>query len=415
MEAKTFSSAICKQDYRETGTEAHCRRVAAWTEELCRATKRTRDEANALAEAAKAHHYPDVMSGTTMARICKDLGVRPPDQVESSEELAHMILAQFRGFSQGNKRVVELSMILEAANLIDEELEYAPFADALVGGTGKEHQHLSALMQKLRLANLRHLDEIIPRLPVYPVAATQLYRLLCSDEFDLAAAAQAASRDQVIAGKLINAANSAFYHPRERINSLERAILYIGTNDARRLLLATSIQPLFSAPKLKMLWEHAVYAAQVAERIAVATGGRVDSAEAFLSGLLHDVGKLAIAQLPAGVIKAIDRLVSRGCQPAAVETVVCGFDHAAAGEHVLRHWNFTDEIVQAIRHHHQPERTTSRLASVLYLTEFWTDSEEDLPSQARLTVALEQLGLTAEELDQLLAEEQGALKVLSDA
>jgi putative nucleotidyltransferase with HDIG domain len=225
------------------------------------------------------------------------------------------------------------------------------------------------------------------RLPVYPAAAMRLHRMLQTD-ITLGALEDVARMDPVIAGKLVKAANSAFYSPARPIRTVAQAISHIGTIDARRILLTSSIQPLYGSPRMRLLWKHSVEAAQVAERIAELSG-KINPGEAFLIGLLHDVGKLAIALLSKEVNDSIQRLLAKGCQPAAAESVLCGFDHAEAGAEVLRQWNFEEELIDAVRHHHQPERSKSPLCSILYLTEFWTDSEEDLPSNARLTAALE--------------------------
>ena len=394
-----------------SGTEAHCNRVAAWAEELCRAARCTREEAAAVTEAARAHHRPDVMHPKNLGRFLGDLGFSSMTGSARENPLAQSILDSFAGRPPADPRIAGLTRIVEVANLLDEELEYAPFAELVSEDNVPGLEAVQGLVRKLRLASLDSLVAITNRLPVYPTAAMQLYQMLSRDEFDLNAATEAASMDQVIAGRLIDAANSAYYHPRERIRTLERAILYIGTNDARRLLLAISIQPLFSSARLKGLWAHALESAQIAESIAAAARS-IDPVEAFLAGLLHDIGKLAICQLPQGVLMAVDRLIHRGCQPTVVETVVCGFDHARAGEHVLRHWKFADDMVEGVRHHHQPERTNSRLASVLYLTEFCTASEEDLPSNARLSVAFERTGISPDQFDSIVQTRKTALTAL---
>ena len=96
----------------------------------------------------------------------------------------------------------------------------------------------------------------------------KLYGLLSSDEVSLPTLDRVAKSDQVIAGKMLQAANSAFYSPRQLIKTVSQAISYVGIEDARRILLASAVQPLFSSPRLRRIWKHAVEAAQVAEQIA---------------------------------------------------------------------------------------------------------------------------------------------------
>ena len=92
---------------------------------------------------------------------------------------------------------------------------------------------------------------------------------------------------------------------------------------------------------------------------------RIDPQEAFLLGLVHDIGRLSVTLMPEDVHEACERLIARGCQSILAELIVFGFDHAESGAEVLKVWNFTPEHIEAIRNHHQPERSeiTYRLRS----------------------------------------------------
>ena len=182
------------------------------------------------------------------------------------------------------------------------------------------------------------------------------------------------------------------------MRGLAQAIAYIGMGRTRQSLMASSVQQLFAKPRMLAVWKHSLEAAEVAERIATAMAG-VDPHEAFLLGLLHDVGRLLITMMPEEVNASIQRLVSNGCQLSLAELVLCGFDHAEAGAETLTKWNFPEEWRLAIKYHHQPERSKSVLSSLLYLTEFWVNAEEDLPSNFRLHTALNRVGLTRADLE----------------
>jgi putative nucleotidyltransferase with HDIG domain len=414
MIAKTFTGQPSPQEGAvEAGTQAHCRRVAAWCDELARKLRLPVHEARALVEAAEQHHQPKPLGASSLCRLMGDLGLPASengyeDAGPGKSRLTDRILNVFnsqRPEPQGD-RISELARMLEAANCFDEQLEYAPFEhdgiekvlNKAVDQRRQIEEAVGFVLQNLRRASRDDLTVILPKLPVYPAIAMRLYRLLAGNDVSLSALESIANTDQVVAGKLLKAANSVFYSPWQPIKSVAQAISYVGTRDARRILLASSIQPLFATPRLRKLWKHALEAAQVAERIA-ALSGKVDPGEAFLMGLLHDVGKLAVSMLSKEINEAVDRLIEKGCQPAVAELVLCGFDHAEAGAEVMRHWKFSEEVVQAVQYHHQPERTGSAMAAVLYLTEFWTDSEEDIPSNARLHTAMNLASLTPESLD----------------
>jgi putative nucleotidyltransferase with HDIG domain len=393
----------------DPGAQAHCKRVAAWCEELSLVLDISGGDASALQEAALMHHHPlAFLQGSS--RLAGELGFAMEEEAAIPRVLsldAEKILSAFlaRRPVAAGRRVNELVRILDMANAFDEQLEFSPF----------ESEQLSAVLQRclerhedgnrsaqfvlryLRKARLGDLAAVIPRLPVYPAVAMKLYTLLSDEEVSLASLDRVAKSDQVIAGKILQAANSVFYSPRQAIKTVSQAISYVGIEDARRLLLASALQPLYASPRLKRIWKHAVEAAQVAEQMA-AMSRNVQPAEAFLIGLLHDVGKLAIALMPAELNSSLDRLIVKGCESAVAEVVVCGFDHAEAGAEILSHWRFTDDVTSAVRHHHAPERSSSPMASILYLVEYWTDSEEDIPSNSRLDAAFQVAGISPEDL-----------------
>jgi putative nucleotidyltransferase with HDIG domain len=393
----------------EPGAQAHCKRVAAWCEELALVLDVSGGDASALQEAAMMHHHPlAFLQGTS--KLAGDLGLVVEDELAvprllSSE--AEQILTAFRArrLVAVSRPINELVRILEMANAFDEQLEFAPFESeqlAAVLQTSLErhddgNRAVQFVLRYLRKARKSDLASVIPKLPVYPAVAMKLYTLLSSDDVSIAGLDKVAKSDQVIAGKILQAANSTFYSPRQVIRTVSQAISYVGIEDARRLLLASAVQPLYSSPRLKRIWKHAVEAAQVAEHLA-RLSRKVDPAEAFLVGLLHDVGKLAMALLPAELNASLDRLIVKGCESAIAEVVVCGFDHAEAGAEILTHWKFGEELTSAIRNHHVPERSASPMAAILYLTEYWTDSEEDIPSNARLEAAFKLAGISPADL-----------------
>jgi putative nucleotidyltransferase with HDIG domain len=406
----------------EPGAQAHCNRVAAWCEALALALDIPAGEAAALHEAAMMHHHPIAfLQGKGFSKLVGDLGFlqeERPNPARLISEEAEQILVALRSKRQNElgRRFQDLANILDIANCFDEQLEFAPFEndslEAVLQQALERHdpsdRAIQFVLRYLRKAKRSDLSGLMSKLPIYPAVAMQLYTLLSKDNVSLPTLDRVAKSDQVIAGKMLQAANSAFYSPRQTVKTVSQAISYVGIEDSRRILLTSAVQPLYSSPRLRKIWKHAIEAAQVAEQIATMSG-KVDSAEAFLIGLLHDVGKLAMVLMPNELNASVERLVSKGCEPAIAEVVICGFDHAEAGADVLRHWKFADDLIAAVRYHHIPERGNSPMASILYLTEFWTDSEEDIPSNSRLDLAFEVAGITPVDLSNTKFEFNEAL------
>ena len=116
---------------------------------------------------------------------------------------------------------------------------------------------------------------------------------------------------------------------------------------------------------------------------------------------MHDIGRLLLNIAPPHVNAARKRLENNGCESQIAELLVCGTDHAGAGALVLDHWNFPLSFVEAVRFHHEPQATDSKLAALLYVVEFWAESNEDPASQVRLNIALERLNLSQDFVTQM--------------
>lgn len=296
--------------------------------------------------------------------------------------------------------------ILEIAEAVHRHFAWEPYempetADPIA----------AAGLECLRVTTPEDLDRAIRSLPVFPMAAQRALRMLMGNEWSGAELEAIASRDQKLAGDLIAAANSWAHGARRRISSLSHAISYIGAARTSRILYASSIKPLFASAHLRELWLHSIAAAQTASTIAEETRS-AEPNETFLAGLIHDIGRLAMAMLPPAFQSRYEHLTQAGCEPFLVERVLSGFSHAQAGARALRSWNFPESMVAAIEFHHEPEKIDSTLAAILFLVEHWTDSSEDVPSAARFKLALDRARITESELAQMVPKEDRSIDAL---
>jgi len=142
-----------------------------------------------------------------------------------------------------------------------------------------------------------------------------------------------------------------------------------------------------------------VAAAQFSSALAGHTGC-VGPEQGLILGLVHDFGAMAVQFAPRETRDIYARLVERGCPAAYVERLLFGCDHGEIGADILAQWDFSGSQIEAVRFHHQPERSDCALAAFLYLVEFWSGLDEDLPSFIRVDDCLSRTGLTLEELTQ---------------
>jgi HD-like signal output (HDOD) protein len=238
----------------------------------------------------------------------------------------------------------------------------------------------------LRGIEIRTLADVPGKLPVFPAAAREVMRLAVEPESTLSGLEHLAKADAVLAGAVISSANSSLFGARQPITELRRAIAHLGTDLTRNVLLAAAMRPFFASARLRPLWVHSLDTAQTADRIAQ-MAGVMPSGEAFLTGLVHDIGRLAFLLAPADVTSRADRLLAAGCPVAAVERALFGADHAQFGALILGQWKFDARMIEAARFHHRPERSSGVHAALIYLAEFRGDADEDIPSFARLKSA----------------------------
>ena len=149
---------------------------------------------------------------------------------------------------------------------------------------------------------------------------------------------------------------------------------------------------------MRPLLPHSLEAAELAHYLAGQTSA-IDRDEAFLCGLLHDVGKLLMDRLNLFDSARMRGLLEHGCPPVYAENLLLGCDHGKAGGDVAAYWKLPAKHVEAIRHHHQPERIDSPMAHLLYLVEWRLGHLEDIPSAHRLALSMHKLGVTERSLE----------------
>ena len=163
-------------------------------------------------------------------------------------------------------------------------------------------------------------------------------------------------------------------------------------------IAATAFRPLFSLPSMRSLLQHAMEAAELAHHLAARVPA-IGREEAFLCGLLHDVGKLLVDRLNLFDSATMRELLDHGCPPVYAENFLMGCDHGKAGGNLAASWRLPARHVDAIRCHHRPESVDSPLAHLLYLVEWRLGHLEDMPSAHRVGLCLRSTGVTEHSLE----------------
>jgi putative nucleotidyltransferase with HDIG domain len=197
-------------------------------------------------------------------------------------------------------------------------------------------------------------------LPSLPSVVVQLIRTFGEADVGVGDLAAQIAKDQAIAAKTLRLANSSFYGLQSRVTTIDQAITVLGFDSVRSLVTAAGIVGQFSACEnerfdFAAFWCHAVGTALSAKGVARQAGCNQEFA--FVSGLLHDIGRLVlVTRFPEQYRAAQAFQRENECDMLRAERAVLGLDHAVVGRALAQHWKFPDLIQRAIGHHHAPER-----------------------------------------------------------
>jgi putative nucleotidyltransferase with HDIG domain len=199
--------------------------------------------------------------------------------------------------------------------------------------------------------------EDLPTLPRTVLRITELVNDPKSSARDLA---RIITDDQVLAARLLKLVNSSFYGFPQRISTITAAIVLLGFDAMRNLLLTTSVFDIFPNRKKanqirqEQLWDHSLGCAVGAKILG--NHLRYDKVEElFVSGLLHDIGKIVEMIFMPEAFTRISRLVrNENVLMITAEEKILGYSHADVGRLLAEKWNLPPKLSSVILHHHQP-------------------------------------------------------------
>jgi putative nucleotidyltransferase with HDIG domain len=385
-----------------TPFQEHCLRVSALAAEIGRRAGLSEMEQSCLKEAGLIHH--DTYMGTATGRLAAWLN--HPSAAPLSNEVVRALRIFHGQDSAADPEARNLAEALRVADAFDEMLEFRRFEarpvaellteiaelESTLGGTGVAATALSDLCRDRR-------NEILAaagRLPVSAIAVLRNLVRVPSNQVTVTALKAAAESDAVLAADLLRAVNSPVQSPHQRLSSLVQAIQYLGTAAAREVLIAGAMRILCASSAVRSLWQHSLRVAADSQSLAERLD--LDPSEAYLAGLLHDIGRLAMQCLHGETAETYQRLREREVPSVWAEWVAFEYDHAEIGATLMENWGASRALIDGIRLHHQPEAGDSHLASILYLAETRNDDRESMPAPDRVIGALADCGLTGDEL-----------------
>jgi len=225
---------------------------------------------------------------------------------------------------------------------------------------------------------------------------------------------QIVRNDPALSARVLRVVNSAFYGLPGQIGSIDRAIMLLGLNAVKNIAIAASIGKMFKSSVVcddftgKDLWTHSVAVGATNKLITSAIGMALPD-EAFLTGLIHDIGLVAVMQCHSEDIRKIVDLTKSGVPYRKAEEEIIGANHQEIGAALTAKWKFPRSFQFVTGFHHEPMALApeNRMLSVItHISDILcargeigmkiTVETEEIPQELQ-----DEIGITSEQLNEI--------------
>lgn len=226
---------------------------------------------------------------------------------------------------------------------------------------------------------MSRLDEILNianHIPPFPKVALQVMKMLDNKEVKAKDLAEVIQYDSAITANLLKTCNAAYFGLTRKVSSLDDALVVVGHDILKDIIIACSSARFYKGGagegyQLEQgdLWKHSVATAIMAKQLS-AHFGEVDAGIAFTAGLLHDIGKRFLSSF---VAEDFEKIMARGHSEGSsfieAEKEALGMNHAELGAMIMEKWEFSEDLIQAVRQHHDSDALDkSQLTALLALS-----------------------------------------------
>lgn len=200
--------------------------------------------------------------------------------------------------------------------------------------------------------------ENIKDLPTLPSVYFKLNQLLKDNQASIEKVSHIIEIDPAMSSRILHLVNSAFYGVRSESSSISHAIMIMGFNAVKNAVVSVAILDTFSFKdryqnfNIAEFWGHAVSVAVLSKQLAERSR-LVAPEDAFIAGLLHDIGKIIMLKyFKEDFGKVWKTMQETKCSFADAEQEVASIDHVQIGAYLARKWQLPEHIIQAIAGHH---------------------------------------------------------------
>jgi len=237
--------------------------------------------------------------------------------------------------------------------------------------------------------------------------------------------------DAALASKVLKMANSPMLGIRREVTTVSHAVAMLGLNSLRAMALSFTLARTIKAgqsPWFRAYWKRSALSGLVSRQLAGLVGFR-DLEEAFLGGLMQDIGILTLATIEPKYCAVVEKSIHNHGELCAQEIEMFGSDHADVGAWLAEKWKLSPQFATVIAHSHKVGVTDDKadpnivtlsriVATSNHITDIWLSPDVTLPTRHARAFASKILNMTDEKFDELLAkvhDTMGELFALLDA
>ncbi|HVN71836.1 MAG TPA: HDOD domain-containing protein, partial [Desulfomonilia bacterium] len=285
-------------------------------------------------------------------------------------------------------------------------------------------------MGKLSPEQIKSILNNVGELPTLPSIATAIMEKTMEANVNARQIAELVEKDQALALKVLKVANSPFYRRIQEISTIRGAVVLLGFNVLKSIVLSISVINLFNEKERHALdfykfWQHSIACAVCAKSIASKVLPS-SSEDAFVAGLLHDLGKVIADQLICkhGEYNEVFEAMNRaGADIIEIEQEIMGIDHASIGKYLMERWNLPGHLNKAVGYHHNlievaDDMQTKRLCSIIHVADMVANhlgiGMNPIPTGFIDPSLLNQLGITSQDIQDISISLKDNISNISD-
>jgi len=227
--------------------------------------------------------------------------------------------------------------------------------------------------------DMKQILDRLPTIPSIPIVISEALNIIDNPKSNINQLSEVISKDISLTGQILKLVNSAYYGFPSQITTINKAMALLGFNKVKSIILSVAVKPMMMSYCGKSVWEHSIKCAVASQTIARSLGvAKTD--EAFVMGLLHDIGKMLFVIYNSDKLNEVNRLVGLGADRLTAERMMFGFTHTEIGQELVARWKLPLIIQNCVRYHHKPQDSSNKtMVGVVYVADRVTQEQLTYP------------------------------------